>query len=189
MKCRKNRMARKGHKRLFGGRWEDNLEMDEVLYANYGKMTAEHLATRINTKFDTTFTAKAIHNRAFDLGVKAADNQDLLTIAQAAKELGINPSAISKFITKHQLSTSGRGKYTYLSDDTWRVVQAEWPIITEPCISAREASRRLNYEETTLHKHHLKTGTIRAYRHGRRWKVPVAEVERMEREQRGEKYL
>jgi hypothetical protein len=141
-------MARKGQKRLVGGRWEDNPEMDEVLYANYGKITAQPLANRINSIFNTTFTATAIHNRAFDLGIKAADNQDLLTISQAAKELGINPSAISKFITKHQLSTSGRGKYTYLTDDTWRVVQAEWPIIAEPCISAREASRRLNYEET-----------------------------------------
>lgn len=173
--------------RRYGGIW--NKERDEVVYANYGTMTAEHLAARINSLFGTNFTFKAINQRANDLGIDARDCQGMLTITDAARELGIDYSALSKFIIRHNLSTVGKGKSRYLTDDTWRVAQATWPPTPEPWVSVVEAGRRLNFAECTIWRCYIKTGKLKAYRFGKLWRVSLSDLERMEREQRGGKYL
>lgn len=168
----------------YGGLW--TREIDEFLYASYGTLTAEHLATRINTEFDTKFTAKAVLARAQqDLALDGRDCQGFLTVTEAARQLKTDPSGLLKFINKHKLPLQGKGKYRYLTDDTWRVVQSCYTPPPEPCIGPAEAATRLNYTLQNIHKMFKRRGMIRAYRVGNFWQLSLADVERLEREQKG----
>lgn len=168
----------------YGGLW--TREMDEAVYASYGTLFPQHLANRINTEFGTAFTAKAVLARAqIDLGLDGRDSQGLLTVTEAARQLQADPSGLLKFINKHGLQLIGKGKYRYLTDETWRAVQASYTQPPEPCIGMTEATSRLNYSTQNLIKSFIKKGRIRAYKVGNFWRLSLADVERLEREQKG----
>lgn len=167
----------------YGGRWDDP-EKDELLTSLYGTINAGHIANRLNSKFGTRFTGGAVYERAWELGLNASDCQGLLTITQAARELGITDTRLCRFLARTKLPTIGRGKFTFLTEETWAAAQVEYPPLPEACVSAPEAARRLNF---TLHAINKMTRrkALRGHKVGRLWFIPLVDVERMEREQRG----
>lgn len=171
--------------RLYGGRWEDNPAADEILYGNYGTMKAKFVANRINKELGTKFTEKAIYDRASYLGINAADCQGLLSISEGARQLGICRTTLFHYVERNKLETLGRGYLTFLTEDTWRICRAAFPEIPEPWITPKEAGDRLGFAGNTIVKNYICKKKLRGYKFGGLWRVALADVERMERQQKG----
>lgn len=165
-----------------GGDWTP--DADEILVSNYGRWLPQNVANKINSRLGTRFTGKAVRGRATALGIDAASCQGLLTLTEAARQVGTDQSNLRKYIVKHGLETDGKGFFCYLTEKTWQIIKDRFPPLPEECISTAEAARRLNYHQTTL-TWQARKQRIPAYKRGDAWMIPVAEVERLERIQQG----
>lgn len=167
----------------YGGRWTK--EADEILVGTYGAWFPATVAKRINTALGTRFTRVAVESRACQLGIPGKDCQGLLTVSEAARQLGILRSQLHKYIAAHELELMGHGHFRHLTDKTWRVVQEVYAIPPEPCITTTEAARRLHYTRDSI-VDKIESGKVKAWKRGQQWRVSLADVERLEQIQRGD---
>lgn len=166
----------------YGGKWTK--EADTILIDNFSMWLPENVANRINATLGTKFTGIAVAERASQLGLSAVDCQGLVTITDAARQVGICRSALWRFIDRYKLETVGRGHFTFLAEKTWQAIQERYKTPPEPTIGTVEAARRLKYERVTVTEY-AEVGKIRAYKFGNRWRISLADVEWLERIQQG----
>lgn len=170
----------------YGGRWTK--AADEALMANYGEYLQATVANKINALLGTRFTKQAIDARAGQLGLSSYDCQGYLTISQAARQLNIERSMLHKYIISHKLKVTGHGHASFVTEETWRLVQEFYTIPPVATVTTLEAARRLHYSRESIIDQ-IKVGKLKAWKRGQQWRVSLADVERLERIQQGRTYI
>ncbi|MDD5305629.1 MAG: hypothetical protein PHS14_21220 [Elusimicrobia bacterium] len=160
----------------------------ESLYQLWGMYTAEKVAARLTTTYGKTFTPWACMQRACLLGLSCETAQPYVSMADGARELGIGYRRLLRHCHKNKLKLVGMGYLTYLSDEAWATVQADFKTPLEPTLGVTATAARLNYTVSAISVN-VRLGRMRGYKFGGRWLIPLAEVERIEREQRGARFI
>jgi len=167
----------------YGGRW--SILADEILHSNYGKYTAVETARRINQRCGTSFTADAVYERAVVLGVSASDCQGQLTVAEAARRVGLERDILARYLVQHDLETTRVDYHRFLTDKTWQIVQEVYPVLdSAKWMSTIDAGKRMHYGRHTIVKL-IRSNQLTACKRASFWYVLRSDVERLERIQQG----
>lgn len=185
---RRDRAARKkdlrnAPKRVCLNRWTE--ERIDLLKTLWGAYPASEVTAHLNRRTRAGFSREAVYHRASQLGLDCRTNQGLLTTIDAAKQLGIKPGGLYRFLrTNPHLVLRDNGWCKLLTEETWAAVQARYAKPKERCVGTAEASRQLGY--TLFHMSAIcKEGRIKAHRLGNRWLIPEAEITRILNERKG----
>jgi transposase-like protein len=174
--------------RKFHGSGTWTPEADELLAANLGMLHATGVASKINSILGSSFTGCAIEARAFKLGLDGRDCQGLLTISEAARQLNVNMGTLWHYVNSKDIPTTGKGRFTFLTEDGFRQVQKWYRAPPVPSIPSSEAARRLGYHPASI-RQQWREKKIPGHAFGGRLLIPLVEVERREREQRGQQFI
>jgi excisionase family DNA binding protein len=168
----------------FKGRNAWTPEADELLVSLWGMFTASATASKMNAKLGTRFSDRALVSRAQKLGLNGQDCQGYVTIADAARELGVRMPRVWKYVQAKKIPTTGRGRWCFLNEAAMATLRAAFPPIPVPTVTVTQAAARLHFRELTIRRKVVR-GELRGYRQGDRILVALADIERLERIQRG----
>lgn len=155
-------------------RWTN--DMLEVIYSMWGAIPASEIRRRINSKFATRFTTRAVQSKAWTLGLHYSDAQGDLTQKDAATIVGISDSFMSELVRRGEVKVYGKGRARYLMPGEVEKLQARFAAPPEPTVSSKEAARRLCYTAGAI-GNLCNAGKLRAWKVRGHWRIPVSQVD------------
>jgi hypothetical protein len=162
-----------------GPNWND--AEDDILDAWYGLETAEKISRRIKRATGRYRSAAAVALLARKLKIDHRTNQAGVTIADAARELGITLHTLCHQVTVGNVRTFGSGKVKFIDFDDLEQLRAKYPAPPARSTTVTKARKLLGYGETQMVRL-IKGGVVRAVKRGERWYVDMDHVEQLARQ-------
>lgn len=154
-------------------RWPE--EHEQVLIDMYGTHPAEAIAARLFREFAVTYSEVAIWRKSDKLGLLYRDAQGLLTLREAARELGTDHKTLRRWIVRLGVKPAGRSSAAkFLDEKAMARLRAALGTTCET-VSVREAGLLLGLagQTVTLRCH---AGTLAYQRKGNLFRVERAQL-------------
>lgn len=149
----------------------------EVLETHWGTRSPEWIARHIKRMTGLVFTPYAVRQEGPKQGLDFRYAQGDLTIADAARELGVDDSTLRQTIEREGIYTYGEARARYIRQEDIPRLREIYPQLPEPTVSVTEAATRLNVNRDTV-LWHIKAGNLKAHRRGKLWYVSARDLER-----------
>ncbi|MFP5503740.1 MAG: helix-turn-helix domain-containing protein [Candidatus Sericytochromatia bacterium] len=155
-------------------------EVEDALHELYGRFTADVVAKVLTDRFGKPFTKNAVHKHASKLGLLAGEAQGYMSLAEAARQLGINKQTIRFFF-------ASRGLKARKGSVAWQLTEAQWDMLVarygarERGVTTTVAAERLGVSRNVVHNW-IVAGIVAVERFGYHYRIPEAEIERLRRE-------
>lgn len=157
-------------------KWPD--EGIEILYEYWGAFRAAEVTARVNKACGTNYTIHAARGQARALGLDAFSAQGWVTIAEAARQVGLSQPAASKAVKRHNIESVKRRLYSFITVEGLEKLKAIYPPIKERVVTPPEAAKLIGIKPSWMSKL-IKQGEVRSIQRGGFHFVPMAEVERL----------
>lgn len=153
-----------------------NADADEWLRENYGLHAAKTLAKIFTKTFGIHVSPNTIKHRASTLGLEAASNQGLMTIAEAARTLQFDRRSLRSLLCRRGWLPKRSAPYTFISPEVVERLRAEFAAPPVATISVTEAAERLICTPGGV-RQMVRRGHLPGWKFGSRVRVCLASVE------------
>lgn len=173
-------MAGKGVKR--NHKWKWTPETEDRLAALYGMYKPEHIAGMLSKETCHTFTRAAVIQQATQkLGIDTMTAQGLISISDAARELGVAVTTVHATVTKYKKLKAEKtrsGYCRYVTDETMDYLRLYYAQPPEPTITLQQAADRLKRGLDWTYTR-VRAGKLKAWKCGANWRVSAQDTERL----------
>lgn len=156
--------------------WTDAEEA--LIEQYYGAVKPAELQRRILKATGSPRSRNAVIVHAGHMNLDYRTNQDGITIADAARELGLGRHHIDRLVRSGLIKSFGRGKVRLMPLAALARIREIYPPLPARALTKTQAMRKMGYCESHFTRL-LIAGAIRGVRHGERWYVDADHIDEM----------